>query len=99
MLSNDACIRFERPLYLVRGFAVLTGWQHTHDFERWQTQPGAELQLEEVWATEMINDVVAWSVSRHERYLPPPENADFLLQRLLCRRAREIQHPEAMRRA
>ena len=27
MLSNDACIRFERPLYLVRGFAFLTGWQ------------------------------------------------------------------------
>ena len=36
MLSNDACIRFERPLYLVRRFAVLTG-QHTHDLERWQT--------------------------------------------------------------
>ena len=35
MLSNDACIRFERPLYLVRRFAVLTG-QHTHDLERWQ---------------------------------------------------------------
>ena len=76
MLSNDAGIRFERPLYLVRRFAVLTG-QHTHDFERWQTQSGAELQLEEVWATEMINDVVAGPVSRHERYLPPPENAGF----------------------
>ena len=25
MLSNDACIRLERPLYLVRRFAVLTG--------------------------------------------------------------------------
>jgi hypothetical protein len=87
MLSNDACIRFERPLYLVRRFAVLTGWQHTHDFERWQTQSGAELQLEEVWATEMINDVVAGPVSRHERYLPPPENAGFLLRLLLCRRA------------
>jgi len=52
--------------------AVLIGWQYAHDLQRRQAKSGTELQLEEFWTTELIKDVVAGPVSRHERFLPPP---------------------------
>src|SRR5687767_13673390 len=72
MFPYDTCVRFQRTLDLVCKLAVLIGWQYAHYLKRRQAQSGTELQLEEFWTKEVINDVVAGPVSRHERFLPPP---------------------------
>src|SRR4051812_30076267 len=83
MLPHDARVGFERTLDLVRGFA--------HDLKTRQAQSGTERKLEEFWAAEMKNDVIAGPVSRHEQSLPPPGCSGLAVERLLSRRAREIQ--------
>jgi hypothetical protein len=79
MFPYDTGVRFERTLDLVCKLAVLIGWQYAHDLEQRQTRSAAELQLEKFWTTELVNDVVAGPVSRHERFLPPPGLLPFLL--------------------
>jgi hypothetical protein len=59
--------------------------------KRRQTQSRTELQLEKVRATEMVNDVVAGPVSRHER-TPAPGCSFFVLGWVLLGRCgRKIQ--------
>ena len=92
MFPYDTCVRFQRTLDLVCKLAVLIGWQYAHYLKRRQAQSGTELQLEEFWTKEVINDVVAGPVSRHERSLAPPGLLLFLsIARLLSRWGREIQ--------
>jgi hypothetical protein len=91
MFPYDTCVGFATALNLVGRFAVLTGWQYADDLKKREAQSGTELQLEEFWATELVDDVVAGPVSRHERSLPPPGLLLLLIARLLSRCAREIQ--------